>query len=87
MKLANAIPTIVTTSKVMFLERFDTKFEICLLPKGSIMALTSFSANINNTSCNIGEIIVANNKNSPLAPTAFLIKFEEARITPKPSLI
>ena len=67
-------------------ERDEIKSATCLLPRGSIMPATSLRANMNKIISSNGEIIVATSIKRPVAPTAFLIKFDDARIIPIPSL-
>lgn len=50
------------------------------------MPATSLSASMKSIISISGEMIVASNIKSPVAPTAFLIRFDEARISPIPSL-
>ena len=86
-KYIKAKPIISTINKTRLFDSDDTKFAICLLPRGSSIPAISFKASINRISWISGERMVARSKNSPVAPTAFLIRFEETKISPIPSLI
>lgn len=58
---------------------------ICFSQRGSKIAAQSFKSKITITIFIIGEKMVANNKNNPATPTAFLISTLLAIITLMPS--
>ena len=72
--------TIIEISIVMLFERVETNDAILPSPSGSIIPAISLSASIKITSCMIGAKIVPTSSSSPQAPTAFLIRLEEARM-------